>query len=87
MSDLLAKNGLATQVWVSLLVLLSFLLTLAALVATIFMPEVRDIPAGLKEVLLLLVGIQSKMAGDVVAYWLGSSHGSAMKTEKLSVAP
>lgn len=61
---------------VSALVLLAFGLALYGIVA-------REIPEGSREMALLLLGGLLGMAQAVVAYWVGSSAGSARKDEAL----
>lgn len=61
---------------VSAIVLLAFGLALYAVVA-------QEIPAGSRELALLLLGGLLGMAQAVVSYWVGSSAGSARKDEAL----
>lgn len=61
---------------VSALVLLAFGVALYGIVA-------REIPEGSRELALLLLGGLLGMAQAVVAYWVGSSAGSARKDEAL----
>jgi membrane protein DedA with SNARE-associated domain len=60
------------------------LLVLAGFFASIGAMVVVEIPASNKEPLMLLVGSLGTMAGLVVGYWYGSSHGSSVKTDLLS---
>lgn len=43
----------------------------------------RVVPAGSETVLNVLLGALGTMASQVVSYWVGSSAGSARKTELL----
>ncbi|UXQ89161.1 hypothetical protein [Synechococcus phage MinM1] len=61
---------------VSAIVLLAFAAALYAVVA-------QEIPEGSRELALLLLGGLLGMAQAVVAYWVGSSAGSARKDEAL----
>ncbi len=44
-------------------------------------------PAGNESLLNLIIGALAAKFGDSVAYWLGSSSGSARKSELLAAAP
>jgi hypothetical protein len=70
---------------VSLLVILSFIGMIAALLWMSFRD--KDFPPGIKETLLILVGVLAGEFKNVCQYWLGSSHGSFVKNEALLSAP
>lgn len=65
---------------IGLLVLLGFFASIVTL-------TLRAIPVENKDPLMLLVGSLGTMAGLVVGYWYGSSHGSSMKTDLLAGKP
>lgn len=70
---------------VTALVILAFLGIIAALI--ILTLRDKDFPPGIKETLLILVGILAGAFKDTVGYWLGSSHGSERKTELMQGKP
>jgi hypothetical protein len=76
------KLGNAAKVGVSLLVIVAFLGCIAALFFTALRD--KDFPPGVKETLLVLVGVLAGSFKDVVGYWIGSSHGSERKTELMA---
>lgn len=80
---LLERVGPLMQAIVSTLVVLAFFATVASLLATLF-GYTNDIPPGVKEVLLVLVGVLAGSFKDVVGFWVGSSYGSARKTDQLA---
>ena len=45
-----------------------------------------DLLPGIKEVLLVLIGMLASAFGDVIGFWLGTSAGSAMKTTIMNQA-
>ncbi len=62
---------------------------LAVLICAMFIAAVVALflvepPAGAREPLFILIGSLSSAFGAVVAYWFGSSAGSAQKNELLS---
>lgn len=67
---------------VSLLVIMAFLGCIAALFVVAY--REKDFPPGVKETLLVLVGVLAGSFKDVVGYWIGSSHGSERKTELMA---
>lgn len=67
---------------VSVLVIMAFLGCIAALFVVTY--REKDFPPGVKETLLVLVGVLAGSFKDVVGYWIGSSHGSDRKTELMS---
>lgn len=71
----LQKFGFATQLLVSMLVVLGFFATITVL---LFRPV--DIQPAIRDVLLVLVGVLASTFKDVTGYWIGSSHGSTLKT-------
>jgi hypothetical protein len=44
----------------------------------------KDFPPGIRETLLVLVGVLAGEFKNVCSYWLGSTHSSARKTEMLA---
>lgn len=58
-------------------------LVLIAFGATVWSALYNPVPEGSKELLLMLLGNLATMAAAVVAYWVGSSAGSARKDEVL----
>ncbi len=66
---------------VSLLVILSFI----GMIAALFWMSLRDkdFPPGIKETLLVLVGVLAGEFKNVCGYWIGTSHGSSVKTSML----
>lgn len=64
---------------VSIIVLLTFLAALG-LVLT------KSLPAGSEQIANVMLGYLGAMATGVVSYWVGSSAGSAKKTELLAMA-
>ncbi len=78
----LDKLGPASKAAISLLVVMAFFGCIAALFFTALRD--KDFPPGVKETLLVLVGVLAGSFKDVVGYWLGGSHSSDRKTELLS---
>lgn len=76
------KEGQWMRGIVSTLVILAFLLCIAALFGVTY--REKDFPPGVKETLLVLVGVLAGSFKDCVGYWLGSSHGSERKTELMN---
>jgi membrane protein DedA with SNARE-associated domain len=64
------------------LVIVAFLGCIAALFFTAL--REKDFPPGVKETLLVLIGVLAGSFKDTVGYWLGSSHGSERKTELMA---
>ncbi len=76
----LAQAGSAVQwapVLVSLLVLATFGVVMAAALTS-------ALPSGSETILNMLLGTLAAMATSVVSYWVGSSAGSAQKTDLLA---
>lgn len=73
------RFGTITKIILSLLVVLAFFGTIAALFLLSYFQS--SLEPGVKEVLLVLVGVLAGAFKDVCGYWVGSSHGSARKTE------
>lgn len=67
---------------VTILVILAFLACIGALFGVTY--REKDFPPGVKETLLVLVGVLAGSFKDCVGYWLGSSHGSERKTELMA---
>lgn len=78
----LDRFGPWTKAAISMLVLLAFFGVIAALFVTTY--REKDFPPGVKETLLVLVGVLAGSFKDVVGYWLGGSHSSDRKTELMS---
>lgn len=78
----LDKAGPLMKGIVSLLVLLAFMAIICALFVITY--REKDFPPGVKETLLVLVGVLAGSFKDVVGYWIGSSHSSERKTEILA---
>ncbi len=74
-SPLFAKMSILMQSILSLLVAVAFLGTIAALLFTVK----NDIPAGVREVLLVLVGVLAGAFKNTYGFWLGTSAGSQRK--------
>ncbi len=67
---------------VSVLVIAAFLGCIAALFVVTY--REKDFPPGVKETLLVLVGVLAGEFKNVCGYWLGTSHSSAVKTELMA---
>lgn len=78
----LDRMGSIAKLLVSLLVILAFFGIIAALI--LMAVYQRDFPPGVKETLLVLVGVLAGAFKDVVGYWIGSSHSSERKTELMN---
>jgi hypothetical protein len=81
----LDRMGSIAKLTVSLLVILAFFGCIAALFVVALRD--KDFPPGVKETLLVLVGVLAGSFKDVCGYWLGSSHGSDRKTELMNSSP
>ncbi|MEM4379682.1 MAG: hypothetical protein QXL01_03220 [Thermoplasmatales archaeon] len=66
---------------VGVLVIIGFFATLGLLLGTLFFPTPIDFPPGVKEVLLILIGVLAAKFGTIVDHAYGSSEGSEKKTE------
>ncbi len=75
MNTFLQRIGFVAQLMVSTLVMVGFYGTIAVL---LFRPV--DIQPAIRDVLLVLVGVLAGSFKDVTGYWVGSSHGSTLKT-------
>ena len=78
------RFGPVVKAIVSTLVLFAFFGIIAALIWLTLRD--KDFPPGIKETLLVLVGVVAGSFKDVVGYWLGGSHSSDRKTELMSGA-
>jgi membrane protein DedA with SNARE-associated domain len=78
----LDKFGPVMKGGISILVIVAFLGCIAALFFTAL--REKDFPPGVKETLLVLIGVLAGSFKDTVGYWLGSSHGSERKTELMA---
>jgi hypothetical protein len=78
----LDKFGPIMKGSISVLVIVAFLGCIAALFFTAL--REKDFPPGVKETLLVLIGVLAGSFKDTVGYWLGSSHGSERKTELMA---
>lgn len=77
MSTLLEKLGHVAQLFITVSVLAAFFTTIYLL-----MTLETDLPAGAREVLLVLVGVLAGAFKDVVGYFMGSSLSSAKKDQR-----
>lgn len=65
--------------WLAVLAMITFMVCL-------YLLFFKTIPAGSKDVLLIVAGALIVLVKDVYGYYFGSSEGSARKTELLSTA-
>ena len=77
MSSFLEKLGHAAQLLITIAVLAAFFTTIYLL-----MTLTADLPAGVREVLLVLIGVLAGAFKDVVGFYMGSSLGSQKKDQK-----
>ncbi len=81
----LDKFGPYARAVVSLLTILAFI---GMIVALIWMAlRDKDFPPGIKETLLILVGVLAGEYKTTNGYWLGTSHGSSVKTSIMANTP
>jgi membrane protein DedA with SNARE-associated domain len=73
------RLGPIVKTAVSIMIILSFFGTIATLFFLSYYHVALEV--GVKEVLLVLVGVLAGAFKDVCGYWLGSSASSARKTE------
>jgi membrane protein DedA with SNARE-associated domain len=73
------RLGPIVKTTVSILIIISFFGTIATLFLLSYFKV--QLEMGVKEVLLVLVGVLAGAFKDVCGYWLGSSASSARKTE------
>jgi Co/Zn/Cd efflux system component len=78
----LDRLGPVMKAIVSVLVITAFLGCICALF--LIAAHEKDFPPGVKETLLILVGVLAGSFKDVVGYWLGGSHSSDRKTELMA---
>jgi uncharacterized protein YqgC (DUF456 family) len=76
---LLERIGPWAQLAVSTLVIVAFMGAIVGL----FLID-RDLMPGVREVLLVLIGVLAGAFKDVIGFWVGSSYGSAKKTDQLA---
>lgn len=78
---ILDRFGPWAKASVSLFVILSFI----GMIAALFWMSLRDkdFPPGIKETLLVLVGVLAGEFKNVCGYWIGTSHGSSIKTSMM----
>lgn len=81
----LDRAGPIAKVALSLLVVLAFFGCIAALIGLTV--RGKELLPGIKEVLLVLIGVLAGAFKDVIGYWMGSSHSSSRKTELASGRP
>ncbi len=62
------------------------LLVTAAFMAALWFVVRQEIPAASREIAYILLGTLGAKFGDIVAYWVGSSSGSAQKSAALEKA-
>lgn len=72
------------QIVFSAFVCIVFGLLLGVLLYTLFEPA--DLPPGVREVLLVLVGVLAREFGNVGSFWLGTSLSSAKKDATIAAA-
>jgi hypothetical protein len=78
----LDRFGPAMKAVVSVLIILAFFGIISALLVLTY--REKDFPPGIKETLLVLVGVLAGEFKNVCGYWLGTSHSSSRKTELLA---
>ena len=78
MTSALDRVGFVAQLLICVSILLAFFGTIYLLLT-----GVEDVAAGVREVLLVLVGVLAGAFKDVVGYYFGSSLGSAKKTDSI----
>jgi hypothetical protein len=76
---LLERIGPWAQLAVSALVILAFM----AAILGLFLID-RDLMPGVREVLLVLIGVLAGAFKDVVGFWVGSSYGSMKKSDQMA---
>lgn len=81
MSRLIERIGPIAQLVVSTLVIVAFIAVVGVLLATILLGIHVDFAPGVKEVLLVLVGVLAGSFKETTGYWLGSSLGSYRKDQ------
>jgi hypothetical protein len=67
---------------VSLITILAFIGMIGALIWMALRD--KDFPPGIKETLLILVGVLAGEYKNVNGYWIGTSHGSSVKTTMMA---
>lgn len=84
MNTFLDKLGHVGQVMVSMLVISAFL----ACIGGLFYCTLKgvDLTGGVKEVLLVLIGVLAGAFKDVCGFWIGSSLSSAKKDSTIAGA-
>lgn len=65
--------------WAQFLVTGAVVFAFFAVIAALFLLVKDDFPAGVREVILILVGVLAGAFKDCVGYWLGSSASSQKK--------
>lgn len=78
----LDRFGPIAKAAVSFLVVIAFLGVIAALF--VLSANQKDFPPGIKETLLVLVGVLAGSFKDVVGYYIGGSQSSDRKTELMN---
>lgn len=78
MSTVLERVGFVAQIFICVSVLTAFFGTIYLLLTS-----TNDVATGVREVLLVLVGVLASSFKDIVSYYFGSSLGSSKKTESL----
>lgn len=78
MTSVLERVGFVAQLLICISILCAFFGTIYLLLT-----GVEDVAAGVREVLLVLVGVLAGAFKDVVGYYFGSSLGSAKKTDNM----
>ena len=73
------RFGPMVKTAISMLIIIAFFGSIASLFVLSYYKV--DLANGVKEVLLVLVGVLAGAFKDVTGYWIGSSHSSTRKTE------
>lgn len=84
MNTFLEKLGHLGQILISLLVVFAFFASIGALFYCTFRGV--DLANGVKEVLLVLIGVLAGAFKDVCGFWIGSSLSSAKKDSTIAGA-
>jgi hypothetical protein len=85
MNTFLERLGHIAQIAVALCVIAAFFACIACFFWLTF--QGRDLLPGLKEVLLVLIGVLAGAFKDVIGFYLGSSLSSAKKDSLLAAKP
>lgn len=75
----LDKHHYRAQIFLTVAAVFTFTVVLVALVITMFFPMV-DVAAGVKELIVLVLGALLMVYKEVYGFWFGSSAGSLRKS-------